>query len=188
MKIIKPSLLTMIFCKTNITQSYTTVETPSNVSNIVLINEQSIGKCLTLSYCKKQRKMLLSLYIVGNKNVTIPAKGLMDLIKTIDNQNITIWNPKNNKDENVSCNKSLNCNNSSYPMYKYLYIETVTFSKFSFHYSFYHFISIALRLLAGAGYKVVQIKIAYLTCVKEWIKKNERKQFHWLKKKTTKKF
>ena len=45
--------------------------------NTKLVNEWLIGKCFTLSYRKKWKKILLCLWTVSCKNVTLPAKGLI---------------------------------------------------------------------------------------------------------------
>ena len=45
-------------------------------NNIELADEQPIRKCLTLTY-SKMTNMLLCLYIVGDKNIILPAKGLI---------------------------------------------------------------------------------------------------------------
>ena len=48
--------------------------------NIELVNELSERKYLTLG-CLKVTKMSLCLFAVGNKNVTLPAKGLIFKLK-----------------------------------------------------------------------------------------------------------
>ena len=63
MKTIQSLLLIMIFFKESFTQSDTSFFAMFLDINIQLINDQSIGKCIILSYC-------------NNKNVTLPAKGL----------------------------------------------------------------------------------------------------------------
>ena len=77
----------MIFYKTTFTQSYITVE-PSlwcfyNV-NTELVNELPVGKCLTLSNCYST-KQALSLFTVGDRYITLSAKGLKLILSGQDN-------------------------------------------------------------------------------------------------------